>query len=77
MQKWIKAPGVKISLLSVNDRSLKKLLKDSNFDRIIVDPAFLVEMPREVLKSRQILMVRLQIDRRSLEAARIRAGVIF
>jgi GntR family transcriptional regulator len=77
IQKWIKATGVKISLLSVTDRSFPKLLKSSNYDRIIVDPALLAEMPREVQKSRQILMVRLQIDRRSLEAARIRAGVIF
>jgi DNA-binding transcriptional regulator YhcF (GntR family) len=77
MQKWIKATGVEISLLSVADRSFPKLLKGSNYDRIIVDPALLGEIPREVQKSRHILMVRLQLDRRSLEAARIRAGVIF
>jgi hypothetical protein len=77
MQKWIKAPGVEISLLSVADRSLQKLLKGSNYDRIIVDPALLGEIPHEVQKSRHILMVRLQLDLESLEAARIRAGVIF
>ena len=77
MQKWIKAPGVEISLLSVADRSFQKLLKGSNYDRIIVDAALLGEIPREVQKSRHILMVRLQLDLKSLEAARIRAGVIF
>jgi hypothetical protein len=77
MQKWIKATGVEISLLSVADRSLPKLLKGSHYDRIIVDCVLLGELPREVQKSRHILMVRLQLDRKSLEAARIRAGVIF
>jgi DNA-binding transcriptional regulator YhcF (GntR family) len=77
MQKWIKATGVEISLLSVADRSFPKLLKGSNYDRIIVDPSLLVEMPREVQKNRHILIVRLQLDRRSLEAVRVRAGVIF
>ncbi len=77
MQKWIKAPGVEISLLSVADRSFKKLLKGSHYDCIIVDTALLSEIPRELQRSRQILMVRLQLDLESLEAARIRAGVIF
>jgi GntR family transcriptional regulator len=77
MQKWIKAPGIEIFLFSVADRSLQKLLKVSNYDRIIVDPALLQEIPPEVRKSRHILMVRLQLDLESLEAARIRAGVIF
>jgi GntR family transcriptional regulator len=77
MQKWIKAPGVEISLVSVADRSFQKLLKGSKYDRIIVDPALLGEIPHEVQKSRRILMVRLQLDLESLEAARIRVGVIF
>ena len=77
MQKRIKAPDVEISLVSVADRSFEKLLKGSNYDHIIVDAALLGEIPHEVQKSRHILMVRLQLDLKSLEAARIRAGVIF
>ena len=77
MQKWIKARGVEISLVSVADKSFEKLLKGSNYDHIIVDPALLNEIPQEVQKSRHILMVQLQLDQKSLEAARIRAGVIF
>ena len=77
LQKRIKAPGVEISLVSVADRSFEKLLKGSKYDHIIVDPALLSEIPHEVQKSRHILMVRLQLDLKSLEAARIGAGVIF
>ena len=77
MQKWIRASGVEISLLSVADRSFQKLLKRSYYDCIIIDPNLLGEIPPEVQKSRNILMVRLQLDLKSLEAARIRAGVIF
>ncbi len=77
MQKWIKARGVVITLISAADRSLEKLLKGSDYDPIIVDPALLGNIPQEVQKSRHILVVRLQLDLKSLETARIRAGVIF
>jgi hypothetical protein len=77
MQKRIKARGVVISLVSVADKSLEKLLKNSNYDHIIVDPALLSDIPHEVQKSRHILVVRMQLDLKSLETARIRAGVIF
>jgi GntR family transcriptional regulator len=77
MQKWIKASEVEISLLSLADRSFQKSLKGSNYDPIIVDPSLLSEIPSEMQKNRHILIVRLQLDRKSLEAARIRAGVIF
>ena len=77
MQKWIKASEVEISLLSVADRSFQKLLKGSDYDRIIVDAALLDQIPRQLQKKRHILMMRLQLDLKSLEAARIHAGVIF
>ena len=48
MQKWIKASGVEISLLSVADRSFQKLLKGSNYDRIIVDAALLERNPSPI-----------------------------
>jgi DNA-binding transcriptional regulator YhcF (GntR family) len=76
MQKRIKAPGVEISLVSVADRSFEMLLKGSHYDFIIVDPALLSEIPHEVRKSCKILMVQMQLDHTSLEAVRIRAGVI-
>lgn len=76
LQKRIKAPGIKISIVSAAGGSLKKLLKSSKYDHIIVDPSLLSEIPHEVQKSRRVLVVRMQLDSKSLEAARIRAGVI-
>ena len=75
LQKRIKAPGVEISLVSVADRSFEKL-KGSEYDFVIVDPTLLSEIPHEVQKSWHILMVQMQLDQKSLEAVRIRAGVI-
>jgi GntR family transcriptional regulator len=77
MQKWIKASAVEISLLSVADKSFQKLLKGSKYDRIIADAAILDEIPHQLQRKCRILMMRLQLDLKSLEAARIRAGVIF
>jgi hypothetical protein len=77
MQKWIKARGVEISLFSVADKSFEKLLKSTNYDHIIVDPSLLSNIPKEVQKSRHIVTVQLQLELKSLEAARFRAGVIF
>jgi len=76
LQKRIKAPGIKISIVSAAGGSLKKLLKSSKYDHIIVDPFLLSEIPHEVQKSRRVLVVRMQLDSKSLEAARIRAGII-
>jgi hypothetical protein len=77
LQKWIKAPGVEISFVSVADKSFEKLLKASKYDYVIVDPNLLGKIPQEVQKGRHVLMLRLQLDLESIEAARIRAGVIF
>jgi DNA-binding transcriptional regulator YhcF (GntR family) len=75
LQKRIKARGVEI-LVSVADRSFEALLQRSRYDFIIVDPTLLSEIPQEVQKSSHILMVQMQLDQKSLEAVRIRAGVI-
>jgi DNA-binding transcriptional regulator YhcF (GntR family) len=76
LQKWIKAPGVDISFVSVADRSFENLLKGSKYDFVIVDANLLSEIPHEVQKNWHILMVQMQLDQKSLEGARIRAGVI-
>ena len=76
LQKRIKAPGVEISFVSAADRPFEKLLKGSTHSHIIIDPTLLSEIPRKVLKSRHILVLQMQLDSKSLEAARIRAGVI-
>jgi hypothetical protein len=76
IQKRIEARGVEISLRSGADGSFEQLLKTCKFDAVIVDPTLRSEIPQEVQKSCHILMVHMQCDHKSLEAARIRAGVI-
>jgi GntR family transcriptional regulator len=76
MQKRIRARGVEISLVSASDSLFNQSLKASKYDAIIVDPTLLSEIPYEVQKSSHILMVQMQLDQNSLEAVRIRAGVI-
>ncbi len=77
LQKWIKAPGVKISSVSVSDiPDIDALLGRSQYDRVIIDPGILTAMPEKTLRNPRILLVRLQLDPASLEAARIRTGVI-
>ena len=62
-------------IVSVAD-SLFEKLKGSKYDFVIIDPTLLSEIPDEVQKSWHILMVQMQLDQKSLEAVRIRAGVI-
>jgi DNA-binding transcriptional regulator YhcF (GntR family) len=76
LHKRIKASGVEISFVSVADRPFEKLLKGLTHDYIIIDPTLLSEIPQKVQKSRRILVLRMQLDPKSLEAARIRAGII-
>jgi DNA-binding transcriptional regulator YhcF (GntR family) len=77
LQKWVKASGVKISWISIRDLSdIKQVLKGSRYDRVIMDPGILSGVPDKLLRNPRILLIRLQLNPASLEAARIRAGVI-
>jgi GntR family transcriptional regulator len=77
LQKWVRAPGVEISWVSVRDLSdIEPLLNGSQFDRVIMDPGILSGVPENLLRHPRILLVRLQFNPASVEAARIRAGVI-
>jgi len=77
LQKWVRAPRVEISWTSVRDISdFEKLLNGSQYDRIIMDPGILGSVPEKFHRNPRILLVRLQLNPASLEAARIRAGVI-
>ena len=77
LQKWVRAPGVTISWITVRDLSnIKQLLNGSQYDRVIMDPGILSAVPDKLLRNPRIMLVRLQLNPASLEAARIRAGVI-
>jgi DNA-binding transcriptional regulator YhcF (GntR family) len=73
----MKSPGVEISSVSARDiSSFEHLLSSSRYDRIIVTPGARGKVPPEIWQNPRILMLRMQFDPASLEAARIRAGVI-
>jgi len=77
LQNWVRAPGVKISWVSVRDLSdIEQLLNSPQYDRVIMDPGILGSVPDKILHNPRLLLVRLQLSPASLEAARIRAGVI-
>jgi len=77
LQNWVRAPGVKISCISVRRLSdTKQLLNGSQYDCVILDPGILSVVSDKLLRNSRIMLVRLQLNPASLEAARIRAGVI-
>jgi hypothetical protein len=77
LQSWIRASAVRISWVSVRDISdIEQLLNGSQYDRVIMDPGILSAVPDRLLRNPRMLLVRLQLDPASLEAARIRANVI-
>ena len=77
LQKWVRAPGVEISWISIRKLSnLDQLLNGSQYDRVIMDPGVLSAVPERLLRDPRTLLVRLKLNPASLEAARIRAGVI-
>ena len=77
MRARVKSPGVEISSISARDiSSFEHLLSSSRYDRIIVTPGARGKVPPEFRQNPRILMLRMQFDPASLEAARIRAGVI-
>jgi GntR family transcriptional regulator len=77
LQKWVRAPGVEFSWVSVRDLSdIEQLLNGSQYDRVIMDPGILSGVPEKLLRNPKLLLIRLQLSPASLEAARIRSGVI-
>jgi DNA-binding transcriptional regulator YhcF (GntR family) len=75
--KWVRSSGVRISWISIRDVSnFEKLLKGSQYDRVIMDPGILSDVPPKLRSNPRILLVRLRLNPASLEAARARAGVI-
>jgi hypothetical protein len=77
LQKWVTAPGVEFSWVSVSELSdIEQLLNSSQYDRVIMDPGILSGVADKLLRHPKLLLVRLQLSPASLEAARIRSGVI-
>ncbi len=77
LHEWIKSPTVRISWISVLDApSFDELLSKSPYDYVIVTPGARSKVPLELRRNASLILLRMQLDVASLEAARIRAGVI-
>ncbi len=77
MRKKLTSPEIKITTASVRDMSsFRKLLNESQYDFCLVGPSLLGEIPSEFRQDPRIIQLQTHLDRASLEAARIRAGVV-
>jgi GntR family transcriptional regulator len=77
LQKHMKSPGIKIYSKTIRPGSnFKYSLKNARFDYILVGPALRSRVPKEIINNPRIIVLNVQIVPESLEAARIRAGVV-
>jgi GntR family transcriptional regulator len=77
LQKRVDARGIKLSSRSVcSMANFRELLKKSEYDYYYVGPKARAIVPAELQDDPRILQIHPKLDPASLEAARIRAGVI-
>ena len=77
LHKWMKCKDANISWRPVDEvADFRHLLKDSQYDRILVSPGARSKVPVELHHSSRILLLQMELDPEDLEIARIRAGVI-
>jgi DNA-binding transcriptional regulator YhcF (GntR family) len=77
LHKWMKCKDANISWMAVNKvADFKRLLKDSQYDRIMVSPGARNKVPVELHRNSRLLLLQMELDPEGLETARIRAGVI-
>ncbi len=77
VRKLLKSPATKIDQASVSNQSdFRALIKKSPHDYYLVGPGARGEVPRDMRQNPRIVQLNPQLDPASLEAARIRAGVV-
>jgi len=74
-RQWMKSSDVS-AVLWKGIPHIKNLLNGSRYDHVVVDHSMWSELPPALRAHRKILLARTQLDLPSVEAARIRAGVI-
>ena len=76
IHRLVKSPGVKI--LSSSIRKIpdwEKLFSSAGYDYFLIGPGVRGEIPHEQYRNTRVVQIDPQLDRTSLESARIRAGV--
>jgi DNA-binding transcriptional regulator YhcF (GntR family) len=77
LKKLVKTPGVKFSSISCRDiPSFQELLNSSQYDYFLVGPGVRGEVPSDLRQHPRILQIYPELDSASLEAARVRVGVV-
>ncbi len=77
VKRLMEPRGIKVTSCSVRSMShVRKLIKKSEYDYYYIGPAARGEVPPEYRDDPRVLQVNTQLNPASLEAARIRAGVI-
>jgi DNA-binding transcriptional regulator YhcF (GntR family) len=77
LHKWIPYKEAGISWKPVDEVSdFRRLLKDAQYDRILVSPGARSKVPVELHRCSRLLLLQMEFDPEGLEIARIRAGVI-
>jgi DNA-binding transcriptional regulator YhcF (GntR family) len=77
LQKLIKSPGIRISPVFIDESTdFRELLGNSEYNYSIVGPGVRCKVPRGMRGNPGIVRLEPKLDSASLEAARIRAGVV-
>jgi len=77
LHKWMRCKDANISWRLVDEvADFRHLLKNSQYDRILVSPGARSKVPVELHQNSRILLLQMELDPEDLEIARIRAGVI-
>jgi hypothetical protein len=73
----MKCKNASISWMQVDKvADFRRLLKNSQYEHILVSPGAQEKLPVALLNNSRILKLQMDLDPESLEIARIRAGVI-
>jgi hypothetical protein len=77
IRKLLEPQGNKISSYAVRDMAaFRRLVNKAEYDYYIAGPLVRGEVPPEMRQNPRIVQIQAQLDPASLEAARIRAGVV-
>ncbi len=77
LRKLMRASGIEISAITIDKAPpFEELLKSPQYDYILVGPGVRGDVPPQLRHNARIVLLNVQIDPASLEAARIRTGVV-
>jgi DNA-binding transcriptional regulator YhcF (GntR family) len=77
MRRLLKSPGIRISSVTIDENTdFEALLNGTDYDYYVAGPGVRGEIPHEMRRNPRVVQLEPKLDPASLEAARIRAGVV-